>query len=770
MLNASVDVEDAGDVIERILGFLLQQLGHRDTIVRYAASKAIARIASRLPEEVRGDVVTEVLDVFQREILYTRTGEPDLDQVSSNEWHGALLCLAELARRRLLSVEEHLPTAGKVLPIAAFFEQKRITFAMGANVRDATCYVYWSLFRSYPRLDKVAVGDSGKDFLHSSFAALVGLCCFDREVNVRRAASAALQEGIGRQNWETANGLEIIQKLDYFRVGSRSRAYTSVALDACELGFRHSVFATVVKLGVYSWDPVVRRLAAVSLRQLCSKYGTTEHQLQELLSKYSTLDYDIRHGTLLAVAELLSDSGRELESSLRARVFAVVNDISERELRDDNEVLHSEGFLRVLAYFVSNWYDLDEVQQLVDTKVGIAMEVEEKSVVDSVRILMDALPENALKPNVASHWCARATANKKTFAIALGLLKSPSEDVLRAMASALTSNAVDISVKAELLTGLANLISLRDHKDPTVLALFVEGLDNYTVDARGDIGATVRERAIAACETLYPALLKFRTHVLASLLRISVEVLPRLRILASATLSRVCDNTELSAQLSDQAYSGTTTPANAEEALELIDAEQQVTRSEYFTCALKILDAEVDAELKKELVKGLTASVGAMQAGEATLHAAYQGLVDYLRQGQLETTKRFLLLVASLVDLKHEGARTTLCALRTLVRLFQSGLEIPKDAALFHKIHVRAYNAHINTKAIPRITAAVQVFAGLASQGHADSLKRLTVLCKHRFPPIRDEAARALYETLTVSDDINDATLQALETLEETDW
>ena len=64
--------------------------------------------------------------------------------------------------------------------------------SVGANVRDAACYTYWSCARAFdPMVLQPHVQILSESIIVSSL--------FDREVNCRRAASAAFQEFVGRQ-------------------------------------------------------------------------------------------------------------------------------------------------------------------------------------------------------------------------------------------------------------------------------------------------------------------------------------------------------------------------------------------------------------------------------------------------------------------------------------------------------------------------------------------------------------------------------------------
>ena len=50
-----------------------------------------------------------------------------------------------------------------------------------------------------------------------------------RQVNCRRAASAAFQENVGRQG-TFPHGIDILTTADYFAVGSRQNAYLNISV------------------------------------------------------------------------------------------------------------------------------------------------------------------------------------------------------------------------------------------------------------------------------------------------------------------------------------------------------------------------------------------------------------------------------------------------------------------------------------------------------------------------------------------------------------
>jgi len=59
--------------------------------------------------------------------------------------------------------------------------------------------------------------------------ALVTVMLFDREIQCRRAASAAFQEAVGRQG-SFPHGIDIVTIADYFAVGQRVISFTQLSV------------------------------------------------------------------------------------------------------------------------------------------------------------------------------------------------------------------------------------------------------------------------------------------------------------------------------------------------------------------------------------------------------------------------------------------------------------------------------------------------------------------------------------------------------------
>ena len=328
-------------VIDQVIDQFLNALADKDTTVRIAASKAVSVIASHLDfdnivqvvdlvlEQLDEDVVLKGLEAERSEIdsdetrfefiKKTLTSDLNVANVNSVRWHGLILALSQLIYRGSLP-NSHLSSSLKFLMLALRFEQRSsLGVSIGISVRDAACFGLWSIARRYPskELVSVTIGGSSKSSLSSlkSIAtALVVAATLDPSGNIRRGASAALQELVGRHPNQIPQGLDLIQVVDYSAVASRSRSMLDIAAKASRLD---RVYWDALLLGLFGWrgiyshDAETRRNAALligkisgdkDLRSQVSMIAFVRGQLRQV----SFQQIEPRHGLLLVLAEIRS--------------------------------------------------------------------------------------------------------------------------------------------------------------------------------------------------------------------------------------------------------------------------------------------------------------------------------------------------------------------------------------------------------------------------------------------------------------------------------
>ncbi|KAJ4458133.1 putative Tubulin-specific chaperone D [Paratrimastix pyriformis] len=351
------DDQESDEVMEmlgQITNALLSGLRDKDTIVRWSAAKGLGRLTNRLSAALGDQIVQWIIGLL----------EPS---ENAGAWHGACLALAELARRSVVpTVGDVLSgcgglglwsdTHGLLLParlpevvprvLAALqYETLEGLHPVGAHVRDASCYVLWAFARAYA---PVVMGP----YMDQLARALVLEALFDREINCRRAASAAFQEHVGRQG-TFPHGIEVMTAIDYFLVGNRAHTYTQTAVTVAQecldvlprVHFHHENAATandsppqppsppssrhpcrypeyreaildhLAGTRYRHWDLNVRQLAAQGLGRLAAMPEAQPYLRDVVLPRLlpeclNEMDVPPRHGALLACAEIALELSR----------------------------------------------------------------------------------------------------------------------------------------------------------------------------------------------------------------------------------------------------------------------------------------------------------------------------------------------------------------------------------------------------------------------------------------------------------------------------
>lgn len=312
------DCDEVSDEVEEALDRLITLLHDKDTVIRWSAAKGIGRITMRLSKDSAADIVDAVISSFD-------------DSHADSRWHGGCLALAELSRRGLL-LPDRLYEVIPFIENAIHFDVLRGQHSIGSHVRDAACYVCWAFSRAYSPAVMAP-------FTAAVTTALLTTALFDREVNCRRAASAAYQETVGRQGDQNVSyGIEIITVVDYYSIGNRSSCYTSLAHTVASINrkLNSSFLVHLQEAKLSHWDKQIRQLASKAVASLALiDVPFTLHLLSQLAMECTASNVNVRHGSILAMAELLFkliSHNVAVPSTLMSEIVEIVPNINKNRL------------------------------------------------------------------------------------------------------------------------------------------------------------------------------------------------------------------------------------------------------------------------------------------------------------------------------------------------------------------------------------------------------------------------------------------------------
>ncbi|KAJ6832004.1 tubulin-folding cofactor D [Iris pallida] len=512
---------DVPEIVEEIIELLLSGLKDSDTVVRWSAAKGIGRLTARLISSFSEDVLSSVLELFS-------LGEGD------GSWHGGCLALAELARRGLL-LPVNFPKVVPVIIKALHYDVRRGPHSIGSHVRDAAAYVCWAFGRAYSNSDM-------KVILEQLAPHLIAVACYDREVNCRRAASAAFQENVGRQG-TFPHGIDIVNMADYFSLASRANSYLVVSVYIAQ--YKEYLYPFVEELlcsKISHWDKSLRELAAQALSAL-AKYDLDYFAgfvLDKLIPGTLSLDLCMRHGATLAAGELvltLHKLGFTFSTDRQKVLSGVVPAIEKARLyRGKGGEIMRSAVSRFIECLSLSKITLQEKNKkcLLDTLNENLKHPNSQiqcAAVDALEHFVRAylVPSDKVAHDITSKYLEFLddpnVAARRGASLALGILPYTFLAVRwtfilkKLCSSCLIQDKPDdpdaearvnavrglVSV-CETLTGGSDSHNSLDNgsiflliKEEVIETLF-KALDDYSVDNRGDVGSWVREAAMDGLE------------------------------------------------------------------------------------------------------------------------------------------------------------------------------------------------------------------------------------------------------------------------------
>ncbi|KAG6890812.1 hypothetical protein C0995_003245 [Termitomyces sp. Mi166 len=497
------DIKVPGEV-ENVLEHLFNALQDKDTIVRWSAAKGVARISERLPLDFSDQILETVLSLFSMHSITAATLY-DLPAIAESTWHGACLACAEMTRRGLVG-QARLSELIEWLSKALYFDLRKGAHSIGSNVRDAAAYVIWALARSQDPSTLVP-------FSQELAQRLTAVALYDREIHIRRAASAAFQEHVGRNNLFPC-GIDVLRKTDFYAVSIRRNSFLVAALQVAKS--RHEEYQTfllnhVLDVTLRHWDPAMRELGSQSLGSICLEnldvFGPVA--LEKSTRILNSIDVSDLHGGLLALSEIAIAYRKTADHDSREvhmrEIFRCLVHIPFDILVGPRNAIVTAAACRLISITIT----LPELQPET-TSIPQWKKIVDHSLKNRIPLVQEA--------------GADAMASQ-SLGILLGAIDYSVHDnaLLDAVACLLKiakpSSAPKPSIEARrnCYTAISRIISTIGGNIPRYLSAGVltslfecllNGLDDYSTDQRGDVGSWIRIACIRSLTTSIEVLMR----------------------------------------------------------------------------------------------------------------------------------------------------------------------------------------------------------------------------------------------------------------------
>ncbi|KAJ8251398.1 hypothetical protein GJAV_G00220910 [Gymnothorax javanicus] len=810
------DPEEDYDIPEEIDGVidqLLAGLKDKETIVRWSAAKGVGRMTGRLPKDLADQVVGSVLECFS--FLET-----------DNAWHGGCLALAELGRRGLL-LPSRLPDVVPLIVKALLYDEKRGSCSVGSNVRDAACYVCWAFARAYepPEL---------KPFVTEIASTLLITAVFEKNVNCRRAASAAFQENVGRQG-TFPHGIEILTAADYFSVGNLTNCYLNISVHIASFPeYTKPMIDHLATRKVNHWHGGIRELATKALHNLTPQAPEymANTVLPQLLHMAVGSDMYGRHGAILACAEithalykLTSQTNRPvtdvLSSDCVEGLKAIHQKLSERQqyrgiggelMRPAVCALIEKLSLSKMPFkddpVICGWQSLvdDCLKSLHLFSSSVKEGIQEAAVSALAALCQEyyqaepGVADPKMQELLVGQYLAALRSPEILIrcgcALALGslprfMIQNKLEPVLEGLQSTCRIDPKEVrfaearrdAAKAMaqvcVTVGVSGDSALSAECVSQVYCTLLDCLSDYTTDSRGDVGAWVREAAMSSLMEVTllvvnsnPALLSpdLCQRMMCCLAQQSAEKIDRCRAHAGTIFLRLLHHSQ---------------PAvphipHREELLSIFPEETADTldwnaSSQAFPHITQLLRLQ---HYQYHTLLGLTVSVGGLT--ESTVLFSAQSLFDYMKtiQQDLPAMEQFGDLLLQIFRDHLRNDRVSVPLLRMVDQMLARGcfdIFNSDDHPFCVELLALCKEEIKKSKDIQKLRSSITVFCGMIQfQGEVRKkvLFQLLLLLCHPFPVIRKTTAGQVYEMLLTYDNVIDPTVldDVMTLLSDTNW
>ncbi|KAF5389176.1 hypothetical protein D9757_003527 [Collybiopsis confluens] len=789
---------DVPEAVETVLDQLFTALQDKDTLVRWSAAKGVTRIAERLPLDLADQVLGTVLGHFAIHSV-TAASLYDIPAVAEATWHGACLACAEMTRRGIMSAER-LKELVDWLSKSLYFDVRKGAHSVGSNVRDASAYVLWALARSQ---DPASLAPFAGDLARH----LVTVSLYDREVQIRRAASAGFQEFVGRTSL-FPHGIEILRKADFYAVGIRRNAFLVAAPQVAEhQEYRSYLLDHLLNVTLRHWDISMRRLGAQSLRHICliDMDNLGFDAIQRCVILLEATDNSDIHGGLLGLTELALGyreiySGNDLETKKRDLLQYLARIPESTLLGARNEIITAAA-----CDLISQTITLSEINSGVDSPVSnwrkiidYGLKHQDRPVQEAATNTMGSVSE--LKGTFTSQQSLGrllGVVDYHSFPVCLPQCIEALLECTNRSTGPFKSNVEARQTCYEAIPlVLQNIVTQVSHlltsdTASSLLDVLLDGLDDYSVDERGDVGSWIRITCVKGLGTVAETFIKSAQDVenfqnyfspvkyhesVKGILKQGVERLDNVRQESGRTFSKLLSLPPPGIQGSER-----WTIQNSDFIRQLLVTGEGIGWNDanwLFPRVVQVLEVEA---YRKSVLLGLITSVGSLT--DSTHRPVSASLVFYVRSLPLrsrETSKYDLL---SFVDDLYAHAKTHSTSNSVVIPVFQvfnillEGdairlLESDKEGLdLLWRIFSLASRYVDRIKSVKRLHQSMRIVVHLLSfsELYGKCVQALPSFLSHQYPSVRSDTAEFLYISLQ-SMELDRETDEAENILLETEW
>ncbi|ODV87962.1 hypothetical protein CANARDRAFT_20688 [[Candida] arabinofermentans NRRL YB-2248] len=757
------------DDVERALDLLIGLLGYGDSIIRYSVAKQISKISLQLPErQMVSDVISAVLNELDVPSLDTKSNANELnlqldidgETINIERFHGVLLTLGEFSRLRLLSSESAC-LAISLLHRTLFVEQHKLTHAVGSSVRDASCFVSWAISKKYK------TEDLRPEIWTTLFQDLLLTCSYDRDLMIRRAAAAAIQELIGRHgdlilSCLVPNGkqinvykIKLIELLDYTALGQLGKSFgISLSITEVLAGLMKTEFIRdLTERGIVNSNYEVRKRSAETLKRFLKLDEPSTSYIDAVLNSLVER-YQVKpdSGLLYAIAELLPLS----HSTPNFDLFH--NLLSKIKFNYHTDPFYKGEEYIYLLYQLLYFRDEFQITTSELESIFIISRMNHEEVTNKFIMMTERL--NKIPAEYLKKWMYFIKNGNHMTAKSVGYSSVLMTHLLDELVLLIEDVNADAELRSNLLGSISQHIKRNGIVDSVLFGRLIQAFDDYTITTRGDVGRFIRTSMI---ELVWENLAAFKAcgettlaKVELKLVRLAGEVMDTIRLKSLKLLLHLRGYEAMYIE-----YASTnqiTYDCESTDDLLFLKA------SDYHSFLLELyLDKYLNDELVSfEFWKGYSFSAGSTSASASTANASIYSFIKQwtcLNDDQKNLILGYLLRIlkidkdanskgTSKIKLERYNKAQSAC-LNFWCNLLELNLNIPTSFEL-RGLFVRTYNLTLGSSNMARLNTSIRLFTTIFlkdPRNYGDCKKRLGWLStKHPIMKIRTVASNALEE------------------------